>query len=124
HKARLSAALELWLEGELASLAAWRAIKTAAQSPVAGSEVRALLLTLADGHGAIAREQAGLAHVPKDQRPLLRRLGVTIGALDVFVAALLKPAPRRLLHAIGADPRPQREAMEAVIAGSRRLPVG
>jgi ATP-dependent RNA helicase SUPV3L1/SUV3 len=55
---------------------------------------------------------------------LLRRLGVTIGALDVFVPALLKPAPRRLLQAIGADPRPLCEAMEAVIAGARHLPAG
>jgi ATP-dependent RNA helicase SUPV3L1/SUV3 len=55
---------------------------------------------------------------------LLRRLGVTIGALDVFVSALLKPAPRRLLQAIGADPRPLRAAMEAVIAGERPVPAG
>ena len=124
HKARLSEALELWLEGELAPLAPLRAIEAAAQSPEAGSEVRALLLTLADGHGAVAREAAGLAHVPKDKRPMLRRLGVTIGALDVFVPALLKPAPRRLLHAIGADPRALQPGMEAVIAGGRRLPAG
>jgi ATP-dependent RNA helicase SUPV3L1/SUV3 len=124
HKARLSEALELWLEGELAPLAPLRAIEEAALSPEAGSEVRALLLTLAGGHGAIARETAGLAHVSKEKRPLLRRLGVTIGALDVLVPALLKPAPRRLLQAIGADPRPLREGMEAVIAGSGRLPAG
>ena len=124
HKARLAEALALWLEGELAPLAPLRAIEDAAQSPEAGSEVRALLLTLARGHGAIAREDAGLAHIAKERRPLLRRLGVTIGALDVFVPALLKPAPRRLLHAIGADPRPLRAGMEAVIAGERHLPAG
>jgi ATP-dependent RNA helicase SUPV3L1/SUV3 len=124
HKARLSEALALWLEDELAPLGPLRAIEDAALSPEAGSEVRALLLTLASGNGAIAREAAGLAHVPKEKRPLLRRLGVTIGALDVFVPALLKPAPRRLLHAIGADPRPTREGMEAVIEGGRALPAG
>ena len=124
HKARLAEALGLWLEGELAPLAPLRAIEDAALSPEGGSEVRALLLTLAGGHGAIAREDAGLAHVAKDKRPLLRRLGVTIGALDVFVPALLKPAPRRLLQAIGADPRPLRAGMEAVIAGARQVPAG
>jgi ATP-dependent RNA helicase SUPV3L1/SUV3 len=124
HKARLSEALELWLEGALAPLAPLRALEEAARDPAAGSEVRALLLTLADGHGAIAREAAGLAHVPKDKRPLLRQLGVTIGTLDVYVTALLKRAPRRLLHAIGADRRALREGMEAVIAGSRVLPAG
>jgi ATP-dependent RNA helicase SUPV3L1/SUV3 len=124
HKARLSEALALWLEGELAPLGPLRAIEDAALSPEAGSEVRALLLTLARGHGAIARETAGLAHVPKEKRPLLRRIGVIIGTLDVFVPMLLKPAPRRLLHAIGADPRPLREGMEAVIEGGQRLPAG
>ncbi len=129
HKARLTEALALWLEGELAPLGPLRAIEDATFSRDAGSEVRALLLTLASANGVIAREQAGLAHVPKEKRSLLRRLGVTIGALDVFVPALLKPAPRRLLHAIGVDPRPVREAMEAVIeTGSaskgRRVPAG
>jgi ATP-dependent RNA helicase SUPV3L1/SUV3 len=124
HKARLAEALTLWLEGELAPLAPLRAIEEAALDPAAGSEVRALLLSLAGGHGAIVREQAGLAHLSKDKRPFLRRLGVTIGALDVFAPALLKPAPRRLLHAIGADPRPLNPGMEAVIAGSRHLPAG
>jgi ATP-dependent RNA helicase SUPV3L1/SUV3 len=124
HKARLGEALELWLEGELAPLAPLRQLEEAARDPAAGSEVRALLLTLVDGHGAILRERAGLAHVPKDKRPLLRRLGVTIGALDVFVPALLKPAPRRLLHAIGADRRALNPGMEAVIAGGRALPAG
>ncbi|HEY6815727.1 MAG TPA: helicase-related protein [Croceibacterium sp.] len=124
HKARLSEALELWLEGELAPLAPLRALEEAARDPAAGSEVRALLLTLADGNGTIAREQAGLAQVPKEKRPFLRRLGVTIGSLDVFAPALLKPAPRQLLHAIGADRRALNPGMQAVIAGSRDLPAG
>jgi len=124
HKSRLAEALDHWLEGQLAPLTPLRTIEDAATDPEAGSEVRALLLTLADGNGAIARETAGLAHVPKEKRPLLRRLGVTIGALDVFVPLLLKPAPRRLLHALGADPRPLRDAMEAVIEGGRAVPAG
>lgn len=124
HKSRLTEALDHWLEGVLAPLAPLRTIEEGATDPEAGTEVRALLLTLAEGNGAIARETAGLAHVPKEKRPLLRRLGVTIGALDVFVPQLLKPAPRRLLHALGADPRPLREGMEAVIEAPRGLPAG
>ena len=124
HRARLTEALELWLEGELAPLVPLRQLEESARDPEAGSEVRALLLALADGHGAIPRERAGLAHVPKEKRALLRRLGVTIGALDVFVPALLKPAARRLLHAIGADRRPLVPGMEAVVPGRREVPAG
>ena len=121
---RLAQALELWLDAELAPLAPLRQLEEAARDPEAGSEVRALLLSLAAGGGTAAREAAGLANVPKDKRSLLRRLGVTIGSLDVFVPALLKPAPRRLLGAIGADERPVRLAMEAVIPGAREVPAG
>ena len=93
--------------GSKSSLRRWlrsRALEDAATDPEAGSEVRALLLTLADRNGTTRREDAGLAHVPKEKRPFLRRLGVTIGSLDVFVPALLKPAPRQLLQA--TRPRP------------------
>jgi ATP-dependent RNA helicase SUPV3L1/SUV3 len=89
-----------------------------------GTEVRALLLTLADRGGLVQRESAGLAVVPKEKRPLLRRLGVTIGALDVFVPALLKPGPRALLKALGGDPRPIQSAMKPVIAGAKHVPAG
>ena len=124
HRDRLQDALELWLEQQLAPIAPLRALEDAATDPDAGTEVRALLLTLADRGGTTRREDAGLAHVPKEKRPFMRRLGVTIGSLDVFVPALLKPAPRKLLAALGIDPRPVREAMEAVIDGERQLPAG
>jgi len=124
HRGRLAEALQLWLDGALAPLAPLHAIEQASQDPEAGSEVRALLLTLAERAGSVPREAAGLAVIPKEKRPFLRRLGVTIGALDVFVPALLKPAPRRLLHAIGADRRPFNPGMEAVIAVGEQLPAG
>ncbi len=123
-RTRLTEALQLWLDNALSPLAPLRKLEEAARDPEAGTEVRALLLTLTDRNGDVQRESAGLAQIPKDKRPLLRRLGVTIGALDVFVPALLKPAPRRLLQAIGADRRQVRPAMEAVIEGSRHVPAG
>jgi ATP-dependent RNA helicase SUPV3L1/SUV3 len=83
-----------------------------------------LLLQLIAGAGMVRRELAGLAQVPKEKRHSLRRLGVTIGTLDIFVPALLKPGPRRLLQAIGMDRRPAHETMAAVIEGSRTLPSG
>lgn len=124
HRARLAEALELWFDAALAPLAPLRMIEDASLDTAAGPEVRALLLTLADRAGTVPRESAGLAVIPKEKRPLLRRLGVTIGALDVFVPALLKPGPRALLKEIGADARPLHAAMGAVTAGSKQLPAG
>ncbi len=124
HRNRLSEALEVWLENQLAPLAPLRAIEEAALDPDAGSEVRALLLTLADRNGTVRREEAGLAQVPKEKRPMLRKLGVFIGTLDVFMPALLKPGARKLLRELGADRREVRDQMEAVIEGSQHLPAG
>ncbi|WP_425453606.1 helicase-related protein [Aurantiacibacter xanthus] len=124
HRAQLSEALDHWLEGALAPLAPLRAIEDATSDPEAGSEVRALLLTLAERGGSVPREEAGLANLPKERRPLLRKLGVSIGALDVFVPALLRPAARKLLHELGLDRRPVSETMAPVIAGGRQLPAG
>ena len=89
-----------------------------------GSEARATVLGVIAGHGMVAREKAGLAQIPADKRKLLRKMGVHIGALDVFAPLLLKPAPRRLLSAIGVDRRPLRDDMASVIEGFRHLPAG
>jgi len=124
NRSRLEEALQFWLDQQLAPLSPLRTLEEAVNDPEAGTEVRALLLTLADRNGTVRREDAGLAHVPKEKRPLLRRLGVTIGSLDVYMPAMLKPAPRQLLRALGVDKRDVREAMEAVIDGGKPLPAG
>src|SRR5690606_1731439 len=124
RRARMAEALERWLATQLAPLAPLRAPEEAARDKAAGSEVRALLLTLGAGHGFVARENAGLVHVPPEGRPLLRKLGVTIGALDVFAPALLKPAARKAFQAIGLDPRALNAGMQAVIGGGKQLPAG
>lgn len=124
HRSKLEEALEHWLEGQLAPLAVLRKLEEAAQDPDAGSEVRALLLTLVDRNGTVQRESAGLANIPKEKRPFMRKLGVIIGSLDVYVPALLKPAPRILLRELGVDGRSVNEKMEAVIEGGKQLPAG
>jgi ATP-dependent RNA helicase SUPV3L1/SUV3 len=124
QRSRLAEALELWFAARLAPLEPLARIEAAAQEETTGSEVRALLLTLAERGGTVPRERAGLAVIPKDKRPLLRSLGVTIGALDVFVPALLKPAARELLHEIGLDSQPVNPRMEAVIACSKQVSAG
>jgi ATP-dependent RNA helicase SUPV3L1/SUV3 len=117
-------ALARWLDDQLAPLAPLAALHAASRDPAAGSEARALLLNVVAGHGTVARDKAGVEHLPRELRPFLRRLGVVVGALDVFAPALLKPAARRALHAAGIDPRPLAPTMPAVLASARNLPAG
>ncbi len=123
-KAALLGALEAWLATRLEPLQPLEKMHEAARDPQAGSEARALLLNLIAGHGHVTRERAGIEHLPQELRPYLRRLGVTFGALDIFAPSLLKPAPRQLLHALGADRRPLEEAMLPVIPDRKKLPSG
>ena len=127
-RAQLEAGLAAWLDRQLEPLEPLRKLAEAARDPEAGSQARALVITLIEARGVISREEAGLENLPKDMRPYLRKLGVTFGALDIFAAPLLKPAPRRLLHALGLDPRPLNEAMLPVLAegswAKGRLPAG
>jgi len=124
QRGQLTGALEAWLDTRLAPLAPLRRIEEAAADPDTGTELRAVLLAVAAGGGMVAREGAGLAHLPRERRPLLRQLGVTVGALDLFVPALLKPAPRALLQAFGVDKAPLRPAMEPVVTGAAALFAG
>ena len=127
-RTKLESGLQAWLAPHLEVLEPLRKLAEAARDPEAGSEARALLYTLIARHGMVARENAGLEHLPKELRPYLRKLGVTFGALDVFAAALLKPAPRKLLHDLNIDKRPCEEAMLPVLAEERvkqgTLPAG
>jgi ATP-dependent RNA helicase SUPV3L1/SUV3 len=127
-KAQLEAGLTAWLDKQLEPLEPLRKLAEAARDPAAGSQARALVITLIEARGVISREEAGLEHLPKEMRPYLRKLGITFGALDIFAAPLLKPAPRRLLHALGLDPRPVQDAMLPVLAEGGwvrgRLPAG
>lgn len=115
-RAQVEEGLGTWLEGQLAPLDPLRKLAEAARDPAATSEARALLIALIEAKGVLTREEAGLQHLPKEARPFLRKLGVTFGALDIFAAPLLKPAPRRLLHALGLDLRPLNDAMLSVLA--------
>ncbi|MCK0129766.1 helicase-related protein [Erythrobacter sp. F6033] len=123
-RGKLEAGLTEWLGAKLEPLAPLRKLAEAARNPEAGSQARALLITLIDARGVVSREQAGLEHLPKEMRPFLRKLGVTFGALDIFAHPLLKPAPRQLLHALGLDKRPLQEAMLPVLAETKQLPAG
>ncbi|MEP3422577.1 MAG: helicase-related protein [Erythrobacter sp.] len=123
-KTQLEKELMEWLTKRLEPLVPLQKLAEAARDPKAGSEARALLITLIDARGVISREKAGLEHLPKEMRPFLRRLGVTFGALDIFAAPLLKPGPRRLLHALGLDTRLLQEMMLPVLGESKTVPAG
>jgi ATP-dependent RNA helicase SUPV3L1/SUV3 len=90
--------LKDWLRaGAEAVLAPLRAAGHAAQDPSAPPAVRALLAMIVDEGGIVAREAVAgaLAALDKDQRRAVTRLGVRIGALDLYMPAVLKPEPMR-----------------------------
>ncbi|WP_228242544.1 helicase-related protein [Porphyrobacter sp. GA68] len=123
---RLMEKLQEWLVMQLRPMHPLQTLLTASQDATLGTEERAVLHQLVKGHGYVAREQAGVEHLSRDARAALRRLGVTFGALDVYVGALLKPEARRVLHLLAVDPRPWAAAMPTVIGsfGDGGLPAG
>ncbi|MDE2596597.1 MAG: helicase, partial [Sphingomonadales bacterium] len=98
----LLAALAQWLDAELAPLAPLRRLAEASGAAQGGPELRALLIRLVDHGGMLARQGSGIDALGKEQRDLLRRLGVKVGALDLFVPAMLRPRPLALWHALAA----------------------
>lgn len=121
---KLQSGLEAWLAGQLEPLSPLQKLAEAARDPNAGSQARALLISLIDARGILSRENAALEHLPKEMRPFLRKLGVNFGALDIYAYQLLKPGPRKLLHDLGLDPRPLQEQMLPVVRDVNAPPVG
>jgi ATP-dependent RNA helicase SUPV3L1/SUV3 len=66
--------------------------------------VRALLAALVDGGGTIGRSavEDQLSAIGAEDRPQLRKLGLTIGSLDIFHPQLLKPEAVRWRAALAA----------------------
>ncbi len=92
------ARLKDWLRaGAEAALGPLRAAGHAAQDPAAPAAVRSVLALLVDEGGIVARDTAAepLAALDREQRRAITRLGVRIGALDLFMPAVLKPEARR-----------------------------
>jgi ATP-dependent RNA helicase SUPV3L1/SUV3 len=99
-KAREAVILRLkdWLRaGAEAALGPLRAAGHAAQDKAAPAAVRALLALLVDEGGIVARDAvaAPLTALDKEQRRAVTRLGIRIGALDLYMPALLKPEAMR-----------------------------
>jgi ATP-dependent RNA helicase SUPV3L1/SUV3 len=97
QRPQLISALEGWLSRQIAAdLTPLVRLAEAARAPESGPDLRALLLLLVAGGGVLAREDAALERLDPRQRESLRRLGVRIGALDLFIPAVLKPGPLAL----------------------------
>jgi len=127
----LLAALSRWLAIRLAPLAALRKLDEASRAASGGPDLRALLIRLVETGGMLPREGSGIDRLDRQQRQALAVLGVRVGALDLFVPAMLRPAAMEAWHTLDgsrasalADP-----AMPTVIATqsraqSRRAPRG
>ncbi|MEA3042438.1 MAG: ATP-dependent helicase [Sphingomonadales bacterium] len=90
--------LKDWLRASAeAALGPLRAAGHAAQDPAAPAAVRALLALLVDEGGIVPREAVAgpLAALDRERRRAVTRLGVRIGALDLFMPAVLKPEAMR-----------------------------
>ncbi len=101
-RAQLLAGLARWLEKSLVVLAPLRQIDAAARELSAGTELRALLIRLVENGGILPRDSSGLNRLEPVQREQLRRLGVKVGALDLFAPAMLKPAAQLAWTALAA----------------------
>lgn len=82
-----------WVDRQLASLEPLRRLEAASRAADGGPELRALLIRLIESGGMMPRADSGVDALSGAQRHLLRRLKVQVGALDIFVPAMLRPAP-------------------------------
>jgi ATP-dependent RNA helicase SUPV3L1/SUV3 len=97
--------LDLWVRNQVEkALGPLRKAGQAAQDPAAPPEVRSILAMLVDEGGIVARDTVAkpLAALDREQRRLITRLKVRIGALDLFMPDILKPEARRWRTALRA----------------------
>jgi len=113
---RIDRVAERSREAVIARLKSWVAIQVekalgplrragmAGHDPVAPPQLRAVLAMLVDDGGIIPREAVAkpLETLGRDQRRQLGKLGIRIGALDLFMPAVLKPEAMRWRAALKA----------------------
>jgi len=122
---RLLEALQEWTARRFAALDPLRTLDEASRDAAAGPELRALLIRLVEAGGIQERASSGLDKLAKEQRTQLAKLGVRVGALDLFHPALLKPAPLQAWHdlslALGRPgSRPPAKQMPPVVTSERQ----
>ncbi|MEO6716682.1 MAG: helicase-related protein [Novosphingobium sp.] len=120
----LMAALADWLDKALSPLAPLRKLDAASLSSEAGPELRALLITLVEAGGMLERSTSGIDRLAPAQRGMLARLGVKVGALDLYVPAMLRPVALGLWHelatVLGQRLRAAAPGMQPVLTADNR----
>lgn len=107
----VQARLDAWLAGQITRhLLVFRQLDAILRDATAGGPLRAVAGALLEAGGLLPRRAIGRQVEALDQpaRKRLARIGVTIGTLDLFAPALLKPAAaqwRRTLMRLGDGPR-------------------
>ncbi|HET6538631.1 MAG TPA: helicase-related protein [Sphingopyxis sp.] len=104
----IAARLQQFVTDEIARHAApLVGIADAAANIETPPQVRALLAAVLEGAGSVSRHlvEESLAALTPDERPQLRKLGLTIGSLDIFHGLLLKPEAVRWRAALLAAQR-------------------
>ena len=107
----VQARLERWLAGQMVRhLPVFGALDACLRDAAAGAPLRAVAGALLDAGGLLPRRAIGaqIEALDAPARKRLSRLGVTIGTLDLFAPALLKPGParwRRMVMRLGDGPR-------------------
>lgn len=94
----VQARLDAWFAAQVAQhLPALAKLDAASRDPAAGGPLRALANALLDAGGLLPRRAVAalIEGLDADARKRLRQIGVTIGTLDLFAPALLKPAAAR-----------------------------
>ncbi|WP_448662432.1 helicase-related protein [Sphingomonas sp. CJ20] len=110
-RAAVQARLERWFGDRIARhLPVFAALDATTRDAAAGAPLRALATALLEAGGLLPRRAAGplVDALDGDARKRLRKMGVTIGTLDLFAPALLKPGAarwRRELMALADAPR-------------------
>ena len=114
RRAKLRGRLERWIESQVGRhLPALRALGAVAGDASASPGVRALAAMLVDSGGQLPRRAiaAQLGQLDKADRHRLYQLRVRLGALDVYVQSLLKPAAQQwraaLLAVRSSQPMPR-----------------
>ena len=126
RRTNLRSRLEKWVEAQISKhVPALRALSIAAADPKSTPGVRALAAMLVDAGGNLPRRSiaAQLSALDKADRHALHRLRVRLGALDVYVQSLLKPAAQQwraaLLAVRSGQPMPRLpEPSAAMLDGS------